>query len=120
SEFRASRPGTVSARRSNPMSAIWHPRMGVNETRVRGGRLVAEGMKAAGVETVFALAGGHIMPTLDACVPLGVRVVDTRHEGAAALAAEGWALATGDPGCAIVTAGPGFTNSLTGLFDAGV
>jgi acetolactate synthase-1/2/3 large subunit len=87
--------------------------------RVRGGWLVAEGLKAARVETVFTLAGGHIMPTLDACVPLGLRVVDTRHEGAAALAAEGWALATGDPGCAVVTAGPGFTNSLTGLLDAG-
>jgi acetolactate synthase I/II/III large subunit len=89
------------------------------QRRMRGGELVAAGLKDAGVSTLFTLAGGHIMPTLDACVPLGLRVVDTRHEGAAALAAEGWALATGDPGCAVVTAGPGFTNSLTGLFDAG-
>jgi acetolactate synthase-1/2/3 large subunit len=77
-------------------------------------------LKDAGVETVFALAGGHIMKLLDACVPLGIRVIDTRHEGAATFAAEGWALATGRPGFAAVTAGPGFTNGLSGLFDAGL
>jgi thiamine pyrophosphate-dependent acetolactate synthase large subunit-like protein len=85
-----------------------------------GGRLLAESLRAAGVHTVFALAGGHVMKLLDACVPLGIRVIDHRHEGAAAFAAEGWALATGEPGVAIVTAGPGFTNALSGLFDAGV
>jgi acetolactate synthase-1/2/3 large subunit len=85
-----------------------------------GGRLFAEALQAGGVEVVFTLAGGHIMPVLDACVPLGLRVIDTRHEGAAAFAAEGWALATGRPGVAVATAGPGFTNALSGLFDAGV
>ena len=72
------------------------------------------------MNTVFTLAGGHVMKVLDACVPAGIRVIDTRHEGAAALAAEGWALATGRPGLAVATAGPGFTNALTGLFDAGL
>lgn len=86
----------------------------------RGGRLLAGAIRGAGVDTVFGLGGGHIMPALDAARPAGLRVVDTRHEGAAALAAEGWALATGQAGCALVTAGPGFTNALTGLFDAGV
>jgi acetolactate synthase I/II/III large subunit len=46
-------------------------------------------------------------------------VIDTRHEGAAALAAEGWALATGEVGVAAVTAGPGFANGMVGLIDAG-
>src|SRR5262249_29973388 len=54
------------------------------------------------------------------CVPLGIRVIDHRHEGAAAFAAEGWALTTGRTGFAAATAGPGFTNGLSGLFDAGV
>src|SRR5215831_11588115 len=81
-----------------------------------GGRLFAQALRAGGVEVVFTLAGGHVMPILDACVPQGVRVIDTRHEGAAAFAAEGWALATGEPGVAIATAGPGFTNALSGLF----
>jgi acetolactate synthase-1/2/3 large subunit len=84
-----------------------------------GGQLAAGALKAAGVDTLFTLPGGHIMPLLDACPAAGIRVVDVRHEGAATLAAEGWALATGRPGVATVTAGPGFTNSLTGLVDAG-
>jgi acetolactate synthase-1/2/3 large subunit len=89
-------------------------------TRVHGGRLLAEALKGAGVDTLFTLAGGHVMKVLDACVPAGIRVIDTRHEGAAAFAAEGWALATGRPGFAVATAGPGFTNALSGLFDAGL
>lgn len=84
-----------------------------------GGQLAAGALKAAGVDTIFALPGGHIMPLLDACPGAGIRVIDVRHEGAATLAAEGWALATGRTGVATVTAGPGFTNSLTGLVDAG-
>jgi acetolactate synthase I/II/III large subunit len=87
---------------------------------VGGGRLLAEALRAGGVDTLFTLAGGHVMSVLDACVPAGIRVIDTRHEGAAAFAAEGWALATGRPGLAVATAGPGFTNALSGLFDAGL
>ena len=89
-------------------------------SRISGGRLGALALKAGGVGTVFTLAGGHIMQLLDACVPLGIRVIDHRHEGAAAFAAEGWALTTGRPGFAAATAGPGFTNALSGLFDAGL
>src|SRR5690242_15488895 len=89
-------------------------------TTVSGGRLFADALTGAGIDTVFALAGGHVMRVLDACVPAGIRVIDTRHEGAAAFAAEGWALATGRPGFAVATAGPGFTNALSGLFDAGL
>jgi len=87
---------------------------------VAGGRLLAGALREGGVDTLFTLAGGHVMPILDACVPAGIRVIDTRHEGAAAFAAEGWALATGQPGLAVATAGPGFTNALSGLFDAGL
>ena len=89
-------------------------------SRASGGRLAAEALKAGGVDTIFTLAGGHIMKLLDACVPLGIRVIDHRHEGAAAFAAEGWALTTGRTGFAAATAGPGFTNALSGLFDAGL
>jgi len=89
-------------------------------TMEHGGVLFVDALRGAGVDTVFTLAGGHVMKVLDACVPAGIRVIDTRHEGAAAFAAEGWALATGRPGFAIATAGPGFTNALSGLFDAGL
>ncbi len=84
-----------------------------------GGALLAGALHDSGVETLFTLPGGHILPLLDACGDLGIRVIDTRHEGAATLAAEGWALATGGVGVAAVTAGPGFANGLVGLLDAG-
>lgn len=85
-----------------------------------GGLLAAEALRDGGVGTVFAVCGGHILDLLDGCLDAGIRVVDHRHEGAAALAAEGWALATGRTGVAAVTAGPGFANALIGLVDAGV
>jgi acetolactate synthase-1/2/3 large subunit len=80
---------------------------------------MARALRSAGVDTLFTLCGGHLLPLLDACPEAGLRVVDHRHEGAAALAAEGYALATGRAGVAAVTAGAGFTNALTALADAG-
>lgn len=88
------------------------------ETRPHGGRLLARALHEGGVTTLFALPGGHILLLLDACADEDIRIIDTRHEGAATLAAEGWALATGETGVAAVTAGPGFANGLIGLFDA--
>jgi acetolactate synthase I/II/III large subunit len=88
------------------------------EQRTDGGALMARTLRERGVTTVFALPGGSILPFLDACIEEDVRIIDTRHEGAAVLAAEGWALATGDTGVAAVTAGPGFANGLIGLLDA--
>jgi acetolactate synthase-1/2/3 large subunit len=85
---------------------------------VHGGRIMAEALASQQVSTIFTLGGGHIVELLDGCIDTSIRVVDLRHEGAAALAAEGWALATGDPGVVAVTAGPGFTNALTGFVDA--
>ena len=82
------------------------------------GRLLAERLRANGVEALFTLGGGHIVELLDGCVDAGIRVVGMRHEGAVTQAAEGFALATGRPGVAAVTAGPGFTNALTGFADA--
>src|SRR5580700_6510923 len=88
------------------------------EERTDGGGLIARTLRERGVTTVFGLPGGHILPLLDACIDEDIRVIDTRHEGAAVLAAEGWALATGDTGVSAVTAGPGFANGLIGLLDA--
>ena len=86
--------------------------------RTDGGALMARTLRERGVTTVFALPGGHILPFLDASIDEDLRIIDTRHEGAAVLAAEGWALATGNTGVAAVTAGPGFANGLIGLLDA--
>ena len=89
------------------------------KTNPHGGALLARALRDGGVSTLFTLPGGHILLLLDACAGEGIRVIDTRHEGAATLAAEGWALATGETGVAAVTAGPGFANGLIGLIDAG-
>jgi len=84
------------------------------------GRWLAEYLKARGIDTLFTLTGGHIFPLLDGCLDADVRVVDTRHEQAAAFAAEGWALRTGKPAAYLVTAGPGFVNAVSGLAHASV
>ncbi len=83
-----------------------------------GGHLMATTMAERGISTMFGLCGGHILGLLDGCLDAGIRVIDTRHEGAASLGALGWALATGDTGVATVTAGPGFGNAMTGVLDA--
>ncbi len=87
-------------------------------SKVSGGRLAVRALKKEGVECIFALAGGHIDPIFQACIDEKVRIIDVRHEQAAALAAEGWARATGKPGVAVVTAGPGVTNVMTGLWNS--
>ena len=86
--------------------------------RINGGKLVARVLKQEGVEYIFALSGGEIDPIFQGCTDEGIKVIDTRHEQAAVFAAEGWAMMTGKPGIAAATAGPGFTNAVTGLWDA--
>jgi acetolactate synthase-1/2/3 large subunit len=83
-----------------------------------GGWLVAKALKKEGVEVVFTLSGGHIASIYDGCVREGIRVVDTRHEQAAVHAAEGWAKCTRTPGVALLTAGPGVTDGVTGVANA--
>jgi acetolactate synthase-1/2/3 large subunit len=83
-----------------------------------GGRLVAEQLKAEGVRNLFTLSGGHIAPIYDGCMDEGIRIVDFRHEQSAAHAADGWARVTLQPGVAAVTAGPGVTDSVTGIANA--
>src|SRR5215813_8668259 len=85
---------------------------------IHGGWLVAKALKKEGVEVVFTLSGGHIAAIYDGCLREGIRVVDTRHEQAAVHAAEGWAKATRKPGVALLTAGPGVTDGVTGIANA--
>jgi len=85
---------------------------------VDGGQLVARALAEHGVTHLFGLGGGHINPIWWAAPSHGIRIVDVRHEAAATHCAEGWALATGEPGVAVVTAGPGLTNALTGIATA--
>src|ERR687891_1080523 len=83
-----------------------------------GGHLLARALKQEGVRNLFTLSGGHIAPIYDGCQAEGIRIVDFRHEQAAAHAADGWARVTGRPGVAAVTAGPGVTDAVTGITNA--
>ena len=85
---------------------------------ISGGHLVAEALKNEGIDTIFTLCGGHIIDTYDGCIDRGIRIIDVRHEQVAAHAADGYARQTGRLGCVITTAGPGFTNALTGIATA--
>src|SRR5262250_266350 len=85
---------------------------------MHGGRIVARALKREGVPYVFTLCGGHVMSIYDGCLDEGIGIVDVRHEQSAAHAADGWARVTGEPGVALVTAGPGLTDAVTGVATA--
>ena len=83
-----------------------------------GGSRVAQVLEAHGVRFVFTLVGGHISPILVGCEQRGIRVIDVRYEANAVFAADAVARLTGTPGVAIVTAGPGVTNTITAVKNA--
>jgi acetolactate synthase I/II/III large subunit len=93
-----------------------------NETRPAGqvATLVARLLRGHGVTTVFGLQGGHIQPIWDQLARLGVRIVDVRDEAAAVHMAHAHAELTGEVGVAMVTAGPGVTNTVTAIANADV
>jgi acetolactate synthase-1/2/3 large subunit len=86
---------------------------------IKGGHIVAKYlMEVEGIETVFALSGGHIEAILDGFTQYKIRAIDVRHEQVAAMAAHAWSVYAGQTGVCLVTAGPGFTNALTGIANA--
>jgi acetolactate synthase-1/2/3 large subunit len=86
--------------------------------RLQGGRLAARAIAAEGVDVVFTLSGGHVMPIYEGCRHEAVRVVDVRHEQSAAHAAEAWGRVRRHCGVAVVTAGPGVTGTVTAVANA--
>ncbi|EPO1792125.1 acetolactate synthase 2 catalytic subunit [Cronobacter turicensis] len=85
---------------------------------MNGAQWVVHALRAQGVDTVFGYPGGAIMPVYDALYDGGVEHLLCRHEQGAAMAAIGYARATGKTGVCIATSGPGATNLITGLADA--
>ena len=82
--------------------------------------LIARFLKARGVDRVFALCGGHVMPIWMRLDAEGIRIVDVRDERAAVYMSHAHAELTGELGVALVTAGPGVTNAMTGIANAHV
>ena len=92
--------------------------------KITGAKALMRALQAEGVKTIFGYPGGSIMPTYDALYDYtrGEKKcfdhILVRHEQAAVHAAEGYARVSGDVGVALVTSGPGATNTLTGVADA--
>ena len=91
-----------------------------NQSDRSAAAVIAEFLKARGVERVFALCGGHIMPIWMQLDAHGIRIIDVRDERAAVYMAHATAELTGGLGVALVTAGPGVTNAMTGIANAHV
>lgn len=85
---------------------------------IHGGRLVARVLKNENVSHLFTLCGGHIASIYDGCIDEGIQIIDTRHEQAAAHAADAYARLTRGIGAAAVTAGPGVTDAVTAVANA--
>ena len=79
---------------------------------------IARFLQRRGVDRVFGLQGGHIQPIWDHVARLGIRIIDVRDEGAAVHMAHAHAELTGHLGVAMVTAGPGVTNTVTAIANA--
>ncbi len=83
-----------------------------------GARWLTQALEAEGVHTLFGYPGGTIMPFYDALVDSGLKHILVRHEQGAALAANGFARASGRVGVCVATSGPGASNLVTGIADA--
>jgi len=83
-----------------------------------GGQALIRALEEEGVEVMFGLPGGAILPVYDPIIDSSIRHVLVRHEQGAGHMAEGYAQATGRPGVAMVTSGPAATNIVTPLCDA--
>ena len=88
--------------------------------RISGAEALMRSLVNEGVETLFGYPGGAIMPVYDALYDYRDRLnhILVRHEQGAVHAAQGFARVSGKVGCAIVTSGPGATNTVTGIADA--
>ena len=84
---------------------------------VTGSHIFARALQLEGIDTVFTLAGDHVLPVLDVLSDMGTRLIDTRHEQAAVHMADAWGRITGQPGVAMYTT-PGLANAIPGMSSA--
>ncbi len=86
--------------------------------RINGAQAVLESLKQEGVEVIFGYPGGVVLPLYDEIYKMKFPHILVRHEQGAALAADGYARATGETGVCLSTSGPGATNLVTGIATA--
>ncbi len=100
------------------VSAADIPRQDLNDDPLSVAAWIAKTLKARGVDRIFGLQGGHIQPIWDYAAQAGIRIIDVRDERAAVHMAHAHAELTGGFGVAMVTAGPGVTNTVTAMANA--
>jgi acetolactate synthase-1/2/3 large subunit len=83
-----------------------------------GATRLVDALAAGGVRRIFALSGNQILSVFDATLERDLAIVHTRHEAAAVHMADAWGRLTGEPGVALVTAGPGHLNAISALYGA--
>jgi acetolactate synthase-1/2/3 large subunit len=86
--------------------------------QLSGAQALIKSLEQEGVDVIFGLPGGAILPVYDPLIDSTIRHILVRHEQGAGHMAEGYALATGRPGVAMVTSGPGATNIVTPIANA--
>ncbi len=86
--------------------------------QLNGGQALIKALEMEGVDIIFGLPGGAILPVYDPIIDSSIRHILVRHEQGAGHMAEGYAHVTGKPGVCMVTSGPGATNIVTPLMDA--
>ncbi|MCK5082030.1 MAG: acetolactate synthase large subunit, partial [Candidatus Omnitrophica bacterium] len=86
--------------------------------QITGAEALVKFLENQGVEYIFGLSGGSVIPIFDALVDSKIKLILVRHEQGATHMADGYARATGKPGVVLVTSGPGATNTVTGIMTA--
>ncbi|WP_413247967.1 acetolactate synthase large subunit [Sinomonas flava] len=99
-------------------SAVLGPNRVVEPTEMTGSEAIVRSLEELGVDDVFGLPGGAILPTYDPLMASKINHVLVRHEQGAGHAAQGYAMVTGRVGVCIATSGPGATNLVTAIADA--
>src|SRR5206468_845842 len=93
-------------------------RKGLSMATITGSEVLAKALRTQGIDTMFYVMGGPMLETEAACIQLGIKAIDTRHEQAASLSAHAWTRVMQRPAVAMGCSGPGATNLLTGVANA--
>ncbi|MBT2531698.1 acetolactate synthase large subunit [Arthrobacter sp. ISL-48] len=100
------------------VSPVLGPNTVVPPTVMTGSQAIVRSLEELGVDDIFGLPGGAILPTYDPLMASSMNHVLVRHEQGAGHAAQGYAMVTGRVGVCIATSGPGATNLVTAIMDA--
>ncbi|MFF2315833.1 acetolactate synthase large subunit [Arthrobacter sp. NPDC058097] len=115
---RVDKPADAGVDTAAAASPVLGPNNVVPPTVMTGSEAIVRSLEELGVDDIFGLPGGAILPTYDPLMASKMNHVLVRHEQGAGHAAQGYAMVTGRVGVCIATSGPGATNLVTAIMDA--